>query len=95
MVNVEIEINGKKRTVEVHRISWKKYLSILKRVSKTKLVGEKAETAIEPSDYRWEMLKETITGITDAEWDIIDAVESMKLEKVSNEVNSFDESFQQ
>ena len=90
-INVEVEIEGKKKMIEIKRVSFRKYLEILKKCTKTELIGDKIKTNLESSDYRWEMVKESVVGLTLMELDKIDMIEGMKLEKVVSEVNNFED----
>ncbi len=90
---MQVTIDGELKTVEIRSITMKKYLEIIKKASKTVMIGDKMQTDLDSSSFRWEMLKSAVGDQIDVEK--LSMTDGLKLEEAVTEVNNNQISFRE
>ncbi len=90
---MQVTIDGELKTVEIRSITMKKYLEIIKKASKTVMIGDKMQTDLDSSSFRLEMFKSAVGDYIYVEK--LSMTDGLKLEEAVTEVNNNQISFRE
>ncbi len=86
MVDVEVTINGEKKTIKVEKVKFGVYMRLLRKCTKTEMLGSELKSTLDTTEYRWEMLKASVGNQINIEE--LDVPEGLRLEQIITELNS-------